>query len=245
MRYTDNVRLTNKARPKEIARDILDISGIFKGRHRMGSYRERLGQAPLGSEPERILPTAPSNEYLFPKGNNPSLPPSNTVCSKEFMVGDSPAMLEVFYRIRRFALSDAPILISGETGTGKELAAQAVHERSSRRTGPFITVNAAALPATLIASELFGYEKGAFTGATSRKIGLIEKANDGTLFLDEIGDLPLDLQGHFLRFLQERTITRIGGHSQIPVNARVISATHVDLESAVSHGAFRDDLFFA
>jgi transcriptional regulator with PAS, ATPase and Fis domain len=160
------------------------------------------------------------------------------------MVGDCCAMKEVFYRIRRFAQCDAPVLISGETGTGKELAAQAVHQRSSRSRGPFIAINCAALPASLIASELFGYEKGAFTGAVGRKIGLIEKANDGTLFLDEIGDLPLDLQGHLLRILQEQTITRIGGHSPIQVNARIISASHVQLDEAMTAGTFRHDLFY-
>ncbi len=163
---------------------------------------------------------------------------------QEFMVGECPAMKEVFYRIRRFAQCDAPILISGETGTGKELAAQAVHQRSARANGPFIAINCAALPASLIASELFGYEKGAFTGAAGRKIGLIEQANGGTLFLDEIGDLPLDLQGHLLRFLQEQTITRIGGHLPIQVDARVISASHVHLDEAMAAGTFRDDLFY-
>ena len=153
-------------------------------------------------------------------------------------------MRDVFDRIRRFSKYDAPVLISGETGTGKELAAQAIHQRSERANGPFVAINCATLPATLIASELFGYEKGAFTGAASRKLGLIEQANSGTLFLDEIGDLPLDLQAHMLRFLQERTITRLGGHMPIQVNARVISASHVDLETAMASGTFRDDLFY-
>lgn len=163
---------------------------------------------------------------------------------QEFIVGDCAAMREVFERIRRFAKYDAPVLISGETGTGKELAAQAIHQRSERKDGPFIAINCATLPATLIASELFGYEKGAFTGAVNRKLGLIEQANNGTLFLDEIGDLPLDLQAHMLRFLQENTITRLGGHTAIQVNARVISASHVNLEAAMGGGSFRDDLFY-
>jgi transcriptional regulator with PAS, ATPase and Fis domain len=164
--------------------------------------------------------------------------------AQEFMVGDSLAMREVFNQIRRLAGTDAPILISGETGTGKELAALAIHQRSSRMKGPFIALNCAALPASLISSELFGFEKGAFTGATARKIGLIEQANNGTLFLDEIGDLPLDLQGYLLRFLQEGTIVRIGGHALIKVNARIISATHVKLTDAMSVGKFRHDLFY-
>ena len=164
--------------------------------------------------------------------------------TQEFIVGNCTAMREVFNRIRRFAKYDAPVLISGETGTGKELAAQAIHQRSERRDGSFVAINCAALPVTLIASELFGYEKGAFTGAVTRKLGLIEQANNGTLFLDEIGDLPLDLQAHMLRFLQEHTITRLGGHMPIQVNARVISASHVDLEAAMAAGTFRDDLFY-
>jgi transcriptional regulator with PAS, ATPase and Fis domain len=163
---------------------------------------------------------------------------------QEFMVGECPAMREVFNQIRRLGGTDAPILISGETGTGKELAALAIHQRSSRNKGPFIALNCAALPASLISSELFGFEKGAFTGATSRKIGLIELANNGTLFLDEIGDLPADLQGYLLRFLQEGTITRVGGHASIKVNARIISATHVKLTDAMSAGKFREDLFY-
>ncbi len=169
---------------------------------------------------------------------------NDTVRENEFMAGDCPAMQEVLYRIDQFAQCDAPILISGETGTGKELAAQAVHQRSPRRHGPFIAINCAALPATLIASELFGYEKGAFTGANGRKVGLVEQANNGTLFLDEIGDLPFDAQGHFLRFLQEQTITRIGGHLPIGVNARIISASHVQLNHAMALGQFREDLFY-
>lgn len=163
---------------------------------------------------------------------------------QEFIVGNCAAMCEVFERIRRFAKYDVPVLISGETGTGKELAAQAIHQRSERKNGAFVAINCAALPATLIASELFGYEKGAFTGAVTRKLGLIEQASNGTLFLDEIGDLPLDLQAHMLRFLQEHTITRLGGHTPIQVNARVISASHVDLEAAMAAGTFRDDLFY-
>ncbi len=162
----------------------------------------------------------------------------------EFMVGDSPAMREVFDRIRRQAPTSAPILITGESGTGKELAARAIHQHSAFREGKFVAINCASLPATLIASELFGYEKGAFTGANNRKIGLIELADKGTLFLDEIGDLPLDLQGHLLRFLQEGTITRVGGHQSISVSARIISATHVDLRRAIETGQFREDLYY-
>jgi transcriptional regulator with PAS, ATPase and Fis domain len=163
---------------------------------------------------------------------------------EEFMVGDSQAMREVFDNIRRQAPTSAPILITGESGTGKELAARALHQRSAFNAGRFMAINCASLPASLIASELFGYEKGAFTGANTRKLGLIELADQGTLFLDEIGDLPLELQGHLLRFLQEETIVRVGGHQPIHVHARIVSATHVDLRRAVEAGKFREDLYY-
>jgi DNA-binding NtrC family response regulator len=163
---------------------------------------------------------------------------------EQFMVGDSPAMSNVFELIRRFAKTDAAVLITGESGTGKELAACAIHERSLRSRRPFVAVNCAALPAALISSELFGHEKGAFTGAFARKIGQIEAANGGTLFLDEIGDLPLDLQGHLLRFLSEGKIIRLGGGQVISVNVRVLSATNVSLPKAIAEGRFREDLYY-
>jgi DNA-binding NtrC family response regulator len=160
------------------------------------------------------------------------------------MVGASPQMLTLFKNIRKVAEVAAPVLITGESGTGKELAALALHERSSRRDKPFVAVNCGALPSGLIQSELFGHEKGAFTGATQRKIGRIESAAGGTIFLDEIGDLPLNLQVNLLRFLQEKTIERVGGMEQIQVDVRVIAATHVNLEAAVAEGSFREDLFY-
>jgi len=160
------------------------------------------------------------------------------------MVGESEVMKALFASIRKVASVDAPVLISGESGTGKELAARAIHERSMRAAGPFIAVNCGALPSTLIQSELFGHEKGAFTGADQRKIGFIEKAQGGTLFLDEMGDLPLDLQTNLLRFLQEQTIERVGGREPIKVDARIIAATNVNLEQAVAERHFREDLYF-
>lgn len=160
------------------------------------------------------------------------------------MVGTSPPMLGFFKSIRKAAGVDAPVLITGESGTGKELAALALHERSSRRLWPFVAVNCGALPHGLIQSELFGHEKGAFTGASQRKIGRIESADKGTVFLDEIGDLPLELQANLLRFLQEKTIERVGGSGKIQIDVRVIAATHVDLEAAVASGKFREDLYY-
>ncbi len=160
------------------------------------------------------------------------------------MIGNSPAMLDVFDQIRRFAACDLPVLITGESGTGKELVVRAIHEQSRRAAGPNVAINCAALPASLIASELFGYEKGAFTGATSRRHGHIEHAAGGTLFLDEIGDMPLDLQGYLLRFLQEGEIVRVGGRTPIKVDARVITATNIPLRAAIAAGRLREDLFY-
>jgi transcriptional regulator with PAS, ATPase and Fis domain len=176
-------------------------------------------------------------------------PIANAACETErgeatFMIGNSPAMREVFEQIRRYATCDATVLIHGESGTGKKLVARAMHERSSRAKSPFLAVNCTALPATLIAAELFGYEKGAFTGATARKRGVIEAANNGTLFLDGIGDMPIDLQGHLLRFLQENEIVRLGGHEPIPLDVRVIAAANMRLRDAVGAGQLREDLYY-
>lgn len=159
------------------------------------------------------------------------------------MLGECPSMHGLFRAIRKVAQNSAPAFIAGESGTGKELTAQAIHEASARANGPFIAINCGAIPPHLIQSELFGYEKGAFTGAHQRHIGWVEHANGGTLFLDEIGDLPLESQVSLLRFLQQGTITRLGGHQSIPLDIRIISATHVDLEAAQHHGGFRTDLF--
>ena len=159
------------------------------------------------------------------------------------MVGTCDAMQALFRTIRKVANTDAPVFISGESGTGKELTAVATHERSPRRNAPFVAINCGAIPHHLLQSELFGYERGAFTGANQRKIGRVEAANGGTLFLDEIGDLPMESQASLLRFLQEGKIERLGGHESIAVDVRIISATHVDLEDAMREGRFRADLF--
>jgi DNA-binding NtrC family response regulator len=140
--------------------------------------------------------------------------------------------------------SESPVLIRGESGTGKELVARTLHRQSQRHARPFVAINCGAIPEHLIQSELFGHEKGAFTGAHQRKIGRIEAAHGGTLFLDEIGDLPLELQANLLRFLQEKHIERVGGSQPIPVDVRVLAATHVDLEAAIINGRFREDLYY-
>ncbi|QIE23663.1 Anaerobic nitric oxide reductase transcription regulator NorR [Caballeronia sp. SBC1] len=159
------------------------------------------------------------------------------------MVGSCDAMVSLFRSIRKVAMTDAPVFISGESGTGKELTALAIHERSPRREQPFVAINCGAIPTHLLQSELFGYERGAFTGANQRKIGRVEAANGGTLFLDEIGDLPLESQASLLRFLQERKVERLGGHGSTPVDVRIISATHVDMQTAMIEGRFRADLY--
>lgn len=163
---------------------------------------------------------------------------------KEGLIGDSAAIMGLRGQLKKVARVDTPILITGESGTGKELAANLIHQSSLRAAGPFIAVNCAALPANLIQAELFGYEKGAFTGAYKQKIGLIEAANTGTIFLDEIGDLPPDMQITLLRFLELHTIERVGGVESIPVDVRVIAATNVDLHRAIEQNMFREDLYY-
>ena len=160
------------------------------------------------------------------------------------IIGNSEIVKDLMRQLRRVAKVDAPVLISGESGSGKELAAQAIHRFSARSDGPFIAVNCGAIQPTLIQSALFGHVKGSFTGATRDERGLIEAASGGTIFLDEIGDLSLELQINLLRFLQERTITRVGSTRSIPVDARVVAATHVQLEKAIDAGNFRSDLFY-
>ena len=160
------------------------------------------------------------------------------------IVGSSEALRKVLSEVDKVARVDSTVLILGETGTGKELIARAIHKRSKRSGHPFIGVNCAAIPTSLIASELFGHEKGAFTGATQRHLGRFEAANGGTIFLDEVGDLPPDIQIALLRVLQEREIERVGGDRPVPVDVRVLAATHRDLERLVSEGKFRQDLFY-
>jgi DNA-binding NtrC family response regulator len=162
---------------------------------------------------------------------------------KHEIVHQGAAMARVMAQVDRVASSEARVCIFGETGTGKELVARALHERSARRAGPFVTLNCAAIPGELIESELFGHEKGSFTGAASRHIGKFEQANHGTLFLDEIGDMPLVMQAKLLRVLEEGQVERVGGDRSIAVDVRVIVATHRNLDELVKKGAFRQDLY--
>jgi two-component system nitrogen regulation response regulator GlnG len=160
------------------------------------------------------------------------------------IVGRSPAMQEIYRIIARLTQTDLTVMIVGESGTGKELAARALHDYGRRRKGPFVAVNMAAIPRELIESELFGHEKGAFTGATSRMAGRFEQAEGGTLFLDEIGDMPLEAQTRLLRVLQQGEYTTVGGNAPIRTNVRIITATHRDLRLLINQGTFREDLFY-
>lgn len=160
------------------------------------------------------------------------------------MVGASAPMLQLYRVLEKVIRADEPVLVSGESGTGKELAALAVHRESRRRAGRFVAVNCGAIPPTLMQAQLFGYEKGAFTGAHQRTTGYFEAADGGTVFLDEIADLPLESQASLLRFMQESTIVRIGGNTARHIDARVVAATHVDLGAAVHAGRFREDLYY-
>jgi transcriptional regulator with GAF, ATPase, and Fis domain len=178
------------------------------------------------------------------KQSTTMVPPSPPIDEKEEIVGTSPAMRAVIARIDKVAPADSTVLITGETGTGKELVARAIHTRSRRAKHPFVAFNCAGIPPTLIASELFGHEKGAFTGAQQRRLGRFELAEGGTIFLDEVGELPGETQIVLLRVLQEREFERVGAAEPIPIDVRVIAATNRDLQDAVKAGAFRLDLYY-
>ncbi|HEV2148475.1 MAG TPA: sigma-54 dependent transcriptional regulator [Longimicrobiaceae bacterium] len=208
---------------------------------RLAMEATRLGAAELllsPPEPDdvvRALRAAEADGAAIP------LPDGDTA---DELVGSSRALVEVFKTVGRVAPSAATVLVTGESGTGKELVARALHRMSPRAAGPFVAVNCAAIPEDLLESELFGHEKGAFTGAVARKVGRFERAGGGTLFLDEIGDMSLVLQAKILRALQEREVERLGGEERIPLDVRVVAATHRDLPALIEAGEFREDLFY-
>jgi len=166
------------------------------------------------------------------------------IATTEAIVGRSDPMQEVYKAIGRVAQTDATVLIRGESGTGKELVARAIYQHSLRADKPFLVINCVAIPETLLESELFGYEKGAFTGAASRRVGKIQQAHGGTILLDEIGDMPFSIQAKILRLLQEKHIERLGGREAIPVDVRIVAATNRDLEAGLTEGRFREDLYY-
>jgi two-component system nitrogen regulation response regulator GlnG len=179
------------------------------------------------------------------RSRRPSLPADQTAADEQLpIIGRSPAMQEIYRIIARLTTTDLTVLITGESGTGKELVAKALHDFGKRRNGPFIAVNMAAIPRELIESELFGHEKGAFTGAAGRRVGRFEQANGGTLFLDEIGDMPLEAQTRLLRVLQQGEFIPVGGHNPVRTNLRIVAASHRDLRLMVAQGLFREDLFY-
>jgi formate hydrogenlyase transcriptional activator len=184
------------------------------------------------------MPDVPAPQRIYPVTNTRDISP------KHEMIGDSDGLQKIQQLVAAVAPSESTVLILGETGTGKEVIARAIHNHSSRGNKVMIKVNCAALPANLIESELFGHERGSFTGAFDRRIGKFELANGGTLFLDEIGELPIELQVKLLRVLQERELERIGGRTSIKVNVRIIAATNRDLEKEMAQGRFRADLYY-
>ena len=200
-------------------------------------------QKPIDSDPLRFVVDRAFKLWQLEEENRQLVADQRSLLADGMITGDA-KMIALGQQAERIASSDVSVLIMGETGTGKELLAKAVHDQSDRRDMPFIVINCAAIPENLLESELFGHEKGAFTGAVGKKIGKIEAANRGTLFLDEIGDMPLPLQVKILRFLEERSIERVGSTSTIDVDVRVISATHRAIGDMLETGEFREDLYF-
>ena len=215
-------------------RDVGSTNGVFLGEHRVESAWIDTGAVlKLGLTSLRF-------EY----GEDDAEQPLSADDYFGRAIGRSIAMRRVFEALPRIAASDATVLIQGETGTGKTLLAEAIHNAGPRRAAPFVVVDCGAIPPTLIESELFGHEKGAFTGAAMSRVGAIESAAGGTVFFDEIGELPLDLQPRLLRVIEERMVKRVGGRDQIRVDIRVVAATHQDLRAAVNRGDFRSDLYY-
>jgi len=198
---------------------------------------------PIEIETLRLIISRAHRLYELEQENRALLAASRQ-SSLEGLIAASPQMLEVCRTVEKVAATDVTVLLRGDSGTGKELLARALHSLGNRSKGRFVAINCAAIPETLLESELFGYEKGAFTGAVQQKQGKIELADGGTLFLDEIGDMPQALQAKLLRFMQERVIERLGGKGEIPVDVRVVCATHRNLRQLISEGGFREDLYY-
>jgi two-component system NtrC family response regulator len=200
-------------------------------------------QKPVDPEILKLIVGRAARLYALERENR-ALSTSNLQAAKSGILGNSAIMQKTLRDVERIAKSDASVLITGESGTGKELVASAIHQLSSRAKGPFVAINCAAIPDSLLEAELFGHEKGAFTGAIRQTNGKIEQANGGTLFLDEIGDIPLSTQVKLLRFLEDRIIERVGGRKSIQIDARIVTATNQDLPKLISESQFREDLFY-
>ena len=205
---------------------------------------ERLGAVALLREPLDAEEVRARLETLVDEGASVPLPEPPEDGDGTRLVGESPEMAEVFGVMAKVARSSSTVLVTGESGTGKEVVARTLHERSERRKGPFVAVNCAAIPEQLLESELFGHEKGAFTGAVARRLGRFQRADGGTLFLDEVGDMSLVLQAKVLRVLEERQVERVGGQAPEEVDVRVIAATNQRLAEAIEDGRFREDLYY-
>ena len=220
-----------------LVEEALSLRAVLLQRARASSYEPEREQANPASALKRKNQAEEALAFSLPSGGTEEI-------SFHGIIGTSDRMKEVFTLISQVAGTEATVLVTGESGTGKELVAKAIHECSSRAEGPFVAVNCSALPESIIESELFGHEKGAFTGAIASRQGRFEAAKNGTLFLDEIGDLSPAVQVKLLRILQERSFERVGGNKTIKTNARIITATHRDLQKKVNDGDFREDLFF-
>ena len=199
---------------------------------------------PIDLDEYKVVLRRAAHLHSLARESEASIQAQESAVRFEDILGNTPRMREIFTVIQRVAKTDATVLVEGDSGTGKELIARAIHSRSTRRNGPFVAINCGAIPDTLLESELFGHERGAFTGAHVQRKGKFELADRGTLFLDEIGELPLLLQVKILRFLQERTVERIGGRQPIQLDLRVIAATNRDLKAHLERGLFREDLYY-
>jgi two-component system NtrC family response regulator len=244
---SEGMRLLSEIIKKEPKTKVIVITG--NGEEAAALEAIRLGaldyyQKPIDVEELRVILRRAAHIHRLEQGSEVKQQEAEAVARFEDLLGTSPRMRELFALIERVAASNTTVLITGESGTGKELIARAIHLKSPRRQGAFVPINGGAIPETLLESELFGHEKGAFTGAHIRRQGRVEQANGGTLFLDEVGELSLTLQVKLLRFLQEREIERVGGRERIAVDVRVVAATNTDLVKAIAAGRFREDLYY-
>ena len=241
-RFEDHLRFLGEVRAKHPALELIAVAeetSVARAVEVMRAGANDLVGASAGDE-ELLLAV----EKALARARRASAHAESAVAPKPLLIGESPALSKALELVRKAAGGDATVLIRGETGTGKELVARALHELGARQSGPFVPVHCAALPENLLESELFGYEKGAFTGAVSRKPGRVELAQGGTLFLDEIGDISGATQVKLLRLLQDRRFEPLGGRKTVTADVRFVAATHRDLEGMVKQGTFREDLFY-